>query len=687
MATMAANPADFEKLKKSVRADAAANKQKAVVQPPPPPPKPVARQEPLPPAPKPVSRAPVDREEQPAAVSKPSLLTRYGKVMAVAASVLLLLGGGIFMLRKPLTSIFQKPMASVQMKKDAGFLQQLLADVEKQRDQMVRDVDAIETPAAYEAYGKKAAQLLKQLLDGASRLMTVREEHATPDLALQYFAFAEKTNQVSQLQQQARAMAEAKALQTCEKATDAFKAGDMKEGQRLEDLWNEWKVYQPDTVSALQSARIRTAKTEATVKIGKIAGEVARLKAEADKKAEQERRMAAELMKSEAEKKAAAELAKAEADKRVAAELAKAEAARKAEAERVRMETSKKSVITDDQRRDLAKCDELRKAAITAYLLGEIEKGDKSREAWGLTIKRVKDLIGEQLSLSYGEEMAQGRADAVAKIQKTEQARQAGLVSQSDQMVAKIETLYGLGTPEALVSGDVEQKNWQDFVKEKKCDANMVAAGTKRVEQARATCRTKMASGLLQKALAAYKGGQVIQGDALAKDWRALGATEGADLAQLDAAKRECESLLKKSVDWGTVLKNAEEEARTALTSQELGFVNYQVTKLAEAIAKAKAADIPVVQATQTLQKLNMYRVVLASPVRAGLEVSDKRVTAEWQDEAKQWQPFSRNTRISPGKTLFRFSKPGFKTITQEVEVMPGKTHRVIMPKTFEASR
>jgi hypothetical protein len=254
-------------------------------------------------------------------------------------------------------------------------------------------------------------------------------------------------------------------------------------------------------------------------------------------------------------------------------------------------------------------------------------------------------------------------------------------------MVAKIETLYGLGTPESLVSGDVEQKNWQDFVKEKKCDANRMAAGTKRIEQARATCRTKMASGLLQKALAAYKGGQVIQGDALAKDWRALGSTDVADLAQLDAAKRECESQLKKSVDWNTVLKNAEEEARTALTSQELGFVNYQVTKLAEAIAKAKASDIPVVQATQTLQKLNMYRVVLASPVRAALEVSDKRVTAEWQDEAKQWQPISRNTRISPGKTLFRFTKPGYKTITQEVEVLPGKTHRVIMPKTFEPAR
>ncbi len=82
-----------------------------------------------------------------------------------------------------------------------------------------------------------------------------------------------------------------------------------------------------------------------------------------------------------------------------------------------------------------------------------------------------------------------------------------------------------------------------------------------------------------------------------------------------------------------------------------------------------------------------MYRVVLASPVRAALEVSDKRVTAEWQDEAKQWQPFSRNTRISPGKTLFRFAKPGFKTITQEVEVMPGKTHRVIMPKTWEPAQ
>ncbi|MEI7945385.1 MAG: protein kinase [bacterium] len=685
MATMAADPAEFEKLKKSVRADAKANQQKAIAQPPLP--QPAARPEPSRSSRKSVSPTPVAQAARAAGFSKQIFLVRYGKGLAVAASLLLLLVGGIFMLRKPLASIFQKPMTSLQMKKDAVFFQQLLADVEKQREQMVRDVEAIETPAAYEAYGKKAAQLLKQLLDGASRLMTVREERATPELALQYFAFAEKTNQVSQLKQQARTVAETKALRSSKRAADAYKMGDMKEGQRQEDLWNEWKVYQPDTVSSLQGSQIRTAKTEATVQVGKSAQESARLKAEANKQAEDEKKMAAELGKTEADKRAAAALAKAEADKKAAAELAKAEATRKAEEERLRMETSKKSVITDEQRRDLAKCDELRKAAIASYLLGEVDKGDKNREAWGQTIKRVKNLIGEQLSLSYEEEIAQGRADAVAKIQKIEQARQDGLVGQSDQMVAKIETLYGLGTPEALVSGDVEQKNWQDFVKEKKCDASRVVAGTKRIEQARATCRTKMASGLLQKALAAYKGGQLIQGDALAKDWRALGSTDGADLAQLDAAKRECESQLKKSVDWGTVLRNAEEEARTALTSQELGFVNYQVTKLAEAIAKAKAADIPVVQATQTLQKLNMYRVVLASPVRAALEVSDKRVTAEWQDEAKQWQPFSRNTRISPGKTLFRFTKPGYKTITQEVEVVPGKTHRVSMPKAFEPTR
>ena len=220
-------------------------------------------------------------------------------------------------------------------------------------------------------------------------------------------------------------------------------------------------------------------------------------------------------------------------------------------------------------------------------------------------------------------------------------------------------------------------------MKEKTCDASLVDAGTKRIEQARAICRAKMSSGLLKKALAAYQGGQISQGDALTKEWRVLGTASSAELDQVVAAKQACENQLRTNVDWGTVLRNVEGQARAALTSGELGFVNFQVTKLAEAIAKAKATGLPVVEATQTLQKLNMHRVMLVSPVRAVLARADRRVTVEWQDEAKQWQPVSRNTRISPGKTLFRFSKAGFKTIEQEVEVMPGKNHSILAPQSW----
>jgi len=665
MATLVANPAELEDLKKSARADAGAKKQKSVAEPVPAPAvQPASPQ----PAKKAASPVPVASHEKPATPSMPGFLARRGKPLAIVAAIVVLLGGGLFLARQPLKNLFKKPLASLQMKEDASFLQQLLSDVEKQREQMARDMANLETPAAYKAYGDKSSQLLKQLVDGASRHMTAREEQATPELAIQYFAFYDMTNRVAQLPQHARTLVETKILRTLEKTEAAYRAGDMKEGQRLEDLWNEWKACQSDKLSAAQETRIRVAKTEATMRVGRNAEEIARKKAEADKQAE-------------LDKQKIADLGKAEADKKRAAELAKAEAARKAEEERLKAEAGKTSGITDRQRRELAACDELRNAALAAYLQGEIDKGDKSRDAWVQAIKGVKALISDALSQNQSDEIAKAREEAVVKNQKTEQARLSGLMAHVDQLVAKIESLYALGTPEALVAGDVEHKNWQDFVKEKKLDAAATAAGVKRIEQARAVCRTKMAGGLLQKALAAYKSGQLIQGDALAKEWRTLGTTNSADAVKLDAAQRECEAQLKKSVDWGTVLKNAEEEARAALTSQELEFVNFQVTKLAEAIAKAKAADVPVVQATQTLQKLNMHRVVLASPVRVAVESHDRRVTVEFQDEAKQWQPISRNARVSPGKVLFRFTKPGVQPVVQEMEVLPGKNHRVVVPQ------
>ena len=634
LATLVANPAELEDLKKSARADAGAKKQKSVAEP----------------------------------VPMPGFLTRRGKSLAIVVALVGLLGGGLFLARQPLKNLFKKPLDSIQMKEDASFLQQLLADVEKQREQMARDMANFETPAAYKAYGDKSAQLLKQLVDGASRHMTVREEQATPELGIQYFAFYDMTNRVAQLPQHARTLVETKILRALEKTEAAYRAGDMKEGQRLEDLWNEWRACQSDKLSAAQETRLRVAKTEATMRVGRNAEEIVRKKTEADKQAE-------------LEKQKIAELEKAEADKKRAGELAKAEAARKAEEERLKAEAGKPSGVTERQRRDLAACDDLRNAALAAYLQGEIEKGDKSRDTWVQAIKGMNTLISDALSQNQSDELAKAREEAVVKSQKAEQDRLSGLMAQVDQRVAKIESLYALGTPEALVAGDVEHKNCQDFVKEKKLDTAATAAGVTRIEHARAVCRTKMAGGLLQKALAAYKGGQLIQGDALAKEWRSLGTTNSAEAVKLETAQRECEAQLKKSVDWGTVLKNAEEEARAALTSQELEFVNFQVTKLAEAIAKAKAADVPVVQATQTLQKLNMHRVMLASPVRVAVESRDRRVTVEWQDEAKQWQPVSRNARVSPGKVLFRFSKQGVQPIVQEMEVLPGKNHRVVVPQ------
>ena len=646
MATMVANSAELENLKKTARANAANNKSKSVAEP-------FVKQA----APQVlvasfrswVNQAFVARAMRIATdFLNVDTVAQHGKKIVIAVSLLVLFGGGFLLVRKPLLSMLQKPLASVQMKEDAVFLQQLLADVEKQRVQMTREATALETPAAYKAYGTKAAQLLRQLVDGASRHIMVREEYATPELAIQYFAYAEKTNQVEQLKQQARIVTEPKILRVCEKAEGAYQTGDMKEGQRQEDLWNEWKPYLSDALAGVQAARIRTAKAEATVRVGKVADGAVRQKTET---------------------------------------AAKTETLRQNETERLRMETSKKSVITDEQRRDLAKSDELRKAAVAAYLAGELEKGDKNREAWSQTIKRVKDLMGEQLRLSYEDEMVQARTEAVAKLQKSEQEHQSGLEGQLNQLVAKIETIYGLGTPEALISGDVEHKHWQDFANEKKCDASKVAEGVKRIEQARLACRVKIASGILQKAVAAYKGGQLSQGDALAKEWRAFGAAKSGDATQLEAAQRACEAQQKKSVDWATILRNVEEESLAALTSQDLAFVNAQVTKLAEAIAKAKAADVSVLQATQTLQKLNMYRVVLVSPVRAVVENPDRRVTIEWQDVAKQWQPFSRNARIDPGKTRFRFTKLGYKSMIVEQDVLPGKTHRIVIPYAWESAR
>ena len=428
MATLVANPAELEKLKQAARADAKPRRSRPVDVPQPPP---AARQAPQDPFKKLGSLIPIGQAAGAWISSLAAFVAQQDKRLRVAA-VLLVLLGGVVVLRKPLGNLFKKPLASVQMKEDAGFLRQLLADVEKQRIQMKSDVNTLETLAAYQAYQAKAKQLFKQLVDSASPHITVREEYATPELAIQYFAVAEKTNQVAQLEQQARAWAELKTLRACEKSETAYRDGDMKEGQRQEDLWSEWKACQADARSSVQGARIRTAKTEATVRVGKVAEDVAKLKTETDNRTV--------------------------AEKERAAALATAEAARKAQGERLKAEAKNESLVTDRQRRDLATCDVLRNEAIAAYLQGELDKGDKSRDAWGEAIKRVKELMSEQLSQNYREEIANAREAAVAKIQKGEKDRQATLVGQSNQLVAKIETLYGLGTPEALVSGDVEKR-------------------------------------------------------------------------------------------------------------------------------------------------------------------------------------------------------------------------------------
>jgi hypothetical protein len=63
------------------------------------------------------------------------------------------------------------------------------------------------------------------------------------------------------------------------------------------------------------------------------------------------------------------------------------------------------------------------------------------------------------------------------------------------------------------------------------------------------------------------------------------------------------------------------------------------------------------------------------------VETRDRLVKVEFQDEAKQWQPISRNSRVSPGKVFFRFTKPGIQPVVKEMEVLPGKNHRVVVPQ------
>jgi serine/threonine protein kinase len=642
LATMAANPQELQKLKEDARADV------EVRQPTPEPPKPAL----------PISAS--------AGISaKLNVLLRYKKQLGIAAVALFFLGGSLFLFHKPLSRLFDKPLASVQMKRDALSLGGLLEDVERQRIQMKKEIESLETPATYKAYRAKVSELLKQLENGAKPYMTVSEANASPELVVQYFAYAEKTNQVSELSELAQAMIEGKAQELCELMAAAAKRGDRQEFERLETLWGEWKNELPQTVAALQTVRIRNFKSEVEQKLSHLADSVLRKKTEAEK--------------AEAERKAEEERVRA-------IEIAKINATRKAEADRLKAEREAQDKISVRQREDLAKCDELRNEALNAYLQGDIDKGDKNREAWTKTMKGVKELISDQLRQNQEEELVKAREEVFARAKKDELAKQSSLINESSQRLAKIETLYGQGTQEAMASAAAETKQWRDYLKEKKLDASVVEAGEKRLEKALAACKTKVAASLLKKALASYKAGNISQADAIANEWQTMGLGTEADKSQLAAARRTSEEHLKTSVDWGTVVRKAQEEAQAALTSQELDVVNSHVTKLAEAIAKAKATGVPVVEATQVLQKLNMHRVMLASPVRVAVETRDRRVTVEYQDEAKQWQPVSRATRVSPGKVLFRFNKVGFKSISQEVEVLPGKNLRVIVPTTFEAS-
>lgn len=642
LATMAANPQELQKLKEDARGDAKGS------QPPPEPPKQA------------LSSAP-----SASIPTKPSAFLRYKKQLGIAAAALFFLGGSLFLFHKPLGRLFDRPFASVQMKRDALSLSGLLADVEKQRVQMKKELESLETPSAYKAYRAKVSELLKQLTNGAKPYMTVSESKASPELVVQYFSYSEKTNQVSELSELAQAIVEGKTQELCELMAAAAKRGERQEVERLESIWNEWKNELPQTVAALQTVRIRNFKAEVEQKIARVADSVLKKKTE-DEKAEAER--------------------KAEEERLRGIEIAKLNAARKAEAERLKAEREAQDKISVQQRTDLAKCDELRNEALNAYLQGDLDKGDKNREAWTKTMKGVKELISDQLRQNQDDEMSKAREEVFAKVRKDEQAKQAALLNESSQRLAKIETLYGQGTQEGMASAVAETKQWHDYVKEKKLDAAVLEAGDKRIEKALTVCKTKVAASLLKKALASYKAGDLTQADAIANEWQTMGLGTEAEKSQLAVARRSSEDRLKTSVDWGTAVRKAQEEAQAALTSQELDVVNSHVTKLAEAIAKAKAAGIPVIEATQVLQKLNMHRVMLASPVRVAVETRDRRVTVEYQDEAKQWQPVIRNTRVSPGKVLFRFNKVGFKSIMQEVEALPGKNLRVIVPTTFEST-
>ncbi len=659
LATVAANAGELEKLKEDVRADVKVHQ----------------------PSPEPKTPEP---PVKPIGPSKRSLLSQHGMKIGIAAAALFFLSGSIFLFKKPISRLFDKPLSSVQMKQDANALSQLLANVDKQRLQIKKEIATIQTPADYKAYTVKVTDLLKQLTKGAAPYMTVSELAATPELMVQYFSYAEKTNQVSELSSLVQVLVEGKAQELCEQAESAYKRDDTKEAERLESLLNEWKECLPQTATALQTVRIRNAKAEAELRGAQAADRIAKQKAEDAKKSDEDRLRAIEIAKLNALRKAEDEK-KFDEDRLRAIEIAKLNALRKAEADRLKAERENQASISVRQRADLAKCDELRNEALNAYMQGDLDKGDKNRDEWTKTMKSVKELISDQLRQNQADEMAKAREEIAVRAQKAEQAKQSSLLNESSQLLAKIETIYGQGTHESLASGEAEHKRWQDFAKEKKLDASVVMAGEKRIEQAIATCKSKVAAGLLKKALASYKAGEVSQADALANDWQKLGVATEAERSQLAAGRAACEGRLKTTVDWATVMKSAQGEALDALKSQELDVVNSHVTKLAEVIAKAKAAGLPVIEATQVLQKLNMYRVVLASPVRVTAESRDRRVTVEFQDEAKQWQPVSRNTRVSPGKVLFRFNKPGFKSITQEMEVLPAKNHRVVVPQTWDS--
>jgi serine/threonine protein kinase len=658
LATMAAKPEELQKLKKDVRADVQVHH----------------------PSPEPKKSEP---PAKPIGSSKPNLLSQHGKKLGIAAAVLFFLSGSIFLFQKPISRLFDKPMSSVQMKQDASALSQLLATVNMQRLQIKKEIATIQAPADYKAYTDKVADLLMQLTKGASPYMKVSELEASPELMVQYFAYAEKTNQVSELSDLAQAQIEGKAQELCELVESAYTRGDTKEAERLEALRSEWKDYLPQTVVALHSVRIKNAKKLAEQRLAQESENQAKKRAEDQKKSEEDRLRAIEIAKLNDLRKAEDEK-KSEEDRLRAIEIAKLNDLRKAEAERLKAHREEQATISARQRADLAKGDELRNEALNAYMQGDLAKGDAYREDWIKIIKNVKDLISEQLRQNQADEMAKAREDITARVQKSELAKRTTLLNESSQRLAKIETIYGQGTQESLVSGAAEYKRWQDFAKEKKLDDTVVAAGEKRTEQALLVCKGKVAAGLLKNALASYKAGEVSQADALANDWQKLGVATEAERSQLAAGRAACEDRLKATVDWAAVMKREQGDALNALKSQELDVVNSHVTKLAEAIAKAKATGLPVIEATQVLQKLNMYRVVLASPVRVTAESRDRRVTVEYQDEAKQWQPISRNSRVSPGKVLFRFNKPGYKSITQEVDILPGKNNRVNVPQTWD---